>query len=76
MPQLTLQEMLNDIMVLRINMKTGTVIPLDNALEHRSLELTTLVKERIAMLKAAEVGDVVPGIGVRYDNDEFVVHET
>lgn len=76
MPQLTLQELIKDLMVLRVNIKTGTVIPLDDAIPHRSPELTTLVKERIALLKVAEVGDVVPGIGVRYDNDEFVVHET
>ena len=64
-------------------MKLGTVIALDNAIEQRFnglapliSELTPLVKERMALLRVAEAGDIVEGIGVRYNSEDFVVHET
>ena len=62
-------------MVLRVNIKTGVATPLDRAVENRGAELTEIVKERIAMLKVAEQGDIVEGTGVRFSEDEYVVHE-
>jgi len=62
-------------MVIRVNIKTGTAIPLDDAVENRGAELTEIVKERLALLKVADALDIVENVGIRFDDDTYIIHE-
>jgi hypothetical protein len=48
--------------------------PSDHTFENVN-DLDPPVPERVALLKLCEVGEVVPDIGIRLDNDIFVVQE-
>jgi len=71
-------------MTVRINTKRGTLVPLDNIIPSRGMEgilfsdvddLEPPIPERIALLRIAPVGEVVTGVGVRLDEDTFIVQE-
>lgn len=71
-------------MTVRINTKRGILVPLDNIIPSRGMEgilfsdvddLEPPIPERIALLRIAPVGEVVTGVGVRLDEDTFIVQE-
>jgi len=62
-------------MVIRVNIKTGTAIPLDDAVENRGAELTEIVKERLALLKVGRCSRYRENVGIRFDDDTYIIHE-
>lgn len=71
-------------MTVRVSIKEGLVTPLDDILPNRGMEPTHFknfeeldapIPERIALLKIAPMGEIIDGLGVRLDEDTFVVQE-
>jgi hypothetical protein len=71
-------------MTVRVDIGKGRMTPLDDAIPHRGVvdipftdveELDPPIPERVAMLRMAPVGDVIDGVGVRLDDDTFIVQE-
>lgn len=71
-------------MTLRVSIKEGKATPLDEVLPNRAMgdilfkdieELDPPVPERIALLRLAPMGEIIDGLGVRLDEDTFVVQE-
>ena len=65
-------------------MSAGKLTPLDDAIPSRGVEersftnvddLDPPIPERVALLRMAPIGDVIDGVGVRLDEDTFVVQE-
>lgn len=71
-------------MTVRVSIKEGKASPLDEVIPNRAMvdilftdveELDPPIPERIALLRLAPMGEIIEGIGVRLDEDTFVVQE-
>ena len=71
-------------MTVRVSIKEGVATPLDDVIPNRGMEpmhfknfeeLDAPIPEHIALLKIAPVGEVIDGLGVRLDEDTFIVQE-
>jgi len=71
-------------MTVRVNVNKGTMVPLDSVLPSRGMlgvsfldvsELDPPIPERIALLRIAPLGEIVDGVGVRLDENIYIVQE-
>lgn len=62
-------------MTLRILTTNNSFVTLDNQTADRPKEFTETVRNHLAMLKVTPPFDIVPGVGVKLDEDTYVVDE-
>ena len=70
-------------MTIRVDTKNNVATSMDNVVQKQGdvfhfsdvSDLDPPVPERIALLKLCAVGDIVPGVGMKLDEDVYVVQQ-